>query len=103
MAIQSGDSAGVVLPRDTARVAPSGGALALSDLALGVADAAAFRGIPPGLLNPAQAPPPGALAMLEPLVRRAAMTTAINEAWADYNKAVPRAKGEAEQAVRPAG
>ena len=27
---------------------------------------------------------------------------AINEAWADYNKEVPRAKGEAEQAVRAA-
>jgi membrane protease subunit HflK len=27
---------------------------------------------------------------------------AINEAWADYNKTVPRAKGEAEQAVRAA-
>jgi membrane protease subunit HflK len=27
---------------------------------------------------------------------------AINDAWADYNKAVPRAKGEAEQAVRAA-
>lgn len=51
-------------------------------LQAGDADAAAFVGIPPGLLNPAQAPPPGALAMLEPLVRRAAMTTAINEAWA---------------------
>jgi modulator of FtsH protease HflK len=27
---------------------------------------------------------------------------AINEAWADYNKSVPKAKGEAEQAVRSA-
>jgi len=27
---------------------------------------------------------------------------AINDAWADYNKAVPRAKGEAEQAIRAA-
>jgi membrane protease subunit HflK len=27
---------------------------------------------------------------------------AINDAWADYNKAVPRARGEAEQAVRAA-
>jgi modulator of FtsH protease HflK len=27
---------------------------------------------------------------------------AINDAWADYNKAVPRAKGEAEQAIRSA-
>jgi membrane protease subunit HflK len=27
---------------------------------------------------------------------------AINEAWADYNKAVPRAKGEAEQMIRAA-
>ena len=27
---------------------------------------------------------------------------AINEAWAEYNQAVPRAKGEAEQAVRAA-
>jgi membrane protease subunit HflK len=27
---------------------------------------------------------------------------AINEAWADYNKEVPKAKGEAEQAVRSA-
>ena len=27
---------------------------------------------------------------------------AINDAWADYNKVVPRAKGEAEQAVRSA-
>jgi modulator of FtsH protease HflK len=27
---------------------------------------------------------------------------AINDAWADYNKAVPRAKGEAEHAVRAA-
>jgi membrane protease subunit HflK len=27
---------------------------------------------------------------------------AINDAWADYNKVVPRAKGEAEQAVRAA-
>ena len=27
---------------------------------------------------------------------------AINEAWADYNKAVPKAKGEAEQALRSA-
>src|SRR5262245_36202161 len=27
---------------------------------------------------------------------------AINEAWADYNKSVPKAKGEAEQAVRAA-
>ena len=26
----------------------------------------------------------------------------INEAWADYNKEVPRAKGEADQAVRAA-
>ncbi|GGH20793.1 MFS transporter [Alsobacter metallidurans] len=51
-------------------------------LQAGDAATAAFVGIPPGLLNPAQAPPPGALAMLEPLVRRAAMTTAINEAWA---------------------
>src|SRR4029453_14328771 len=28
---------------------------------------------------------------------------AINDAWADYNKAVPRAKGEAEQGGRPGG
>ena len=27
---------------------------------------------------------------------------AINDAWADYNKSVPRARGEAEQAVRSA-
>jgi membrane protease subunit HflK len=27
---------------------------------------------------------------------------AINDAWADYNKTVPRAKGEAEQAIRAA-
>jgi membrane protease subunit HflK len=27
---------------------------------------------------------------------------AINDAWADYNKSVPRAKGEAEQAIRSA-
>jgi membrane protease subunit HflK len=27
---------------------------------------------------------------------------AINDAWADYNKSVPRSKGEAEQAVRAA-
>ena len=27
---------------------------------------------------------------------------AINEAWADYNKSVPRSKGEAEQAIRSA-
>ena len=27
---------------------------------------------------------------------------AINDAWADYNKSVPRAKGEAEQAIRAA-
>lgn len=27
---------------------------------------------------------------------------AINDAWADYNKSVPKAKGEAEQAVRAA-
>jgi membrane protease subunit HflK len=27
---------------------------------------------------------------------------AINDAWADYNKVVPRAKGEAEQAIRAA-
>jgi membrane protease subunit HflK len=27
---------------------------------------------------------------------------AINEAWADYNKSVPKAKGEAEQALRSA-
>ena len=27
---------------------------------------------------------------------------AINEAWADYNQAVPRAQGEAEQLVRAA-
>jgi modulator of FtsH protease HflK len=27
---------------------------------------------------------------------------AINDAWADYNKEVPKAKGEAEQAVRAA-
>ena len=27
---------------------------------------------------------------------------AINEAWADYNKSVPKAKGEAEQALREA-
>ena len=40
-AIQSGDSTGVVLPRDTVRVAPAGAGLALSDLALGVPDAAA--------------------------------------------------------------
>ena len=41
VAIQSDDSSGVVLPRDSAQVAPAGHALALSDLALGVADAAA--------------------------------------------------------------
>jgi GWxTD domain-containing protein len=54
VAIQSGDSAGVVLPRDTARVA-SGGALALSDLALGVTEAAARWPVAPGdtvLLTP---------------------------------------------------
>ena len=27
---------------------------------------------------------------------------AINDAWADYNKSVPKAKGEAEQAIRAA-
>jgi membrane protease subunit HflK len=27
---------------------------------------------------------------------------AVNEAWADYNQSVPRAKGEAEQLVRSA-
>jgi membrane protease subunit HflK len=27
---------------------------------------------------------------------------AINDAWADYNKSVPRARGEAEQAIRAA-
>jgi len=55
VAVQSGDSAGVVLPRDTVWLAPSGGVLALSDLALGVADAAARWPAAPGdtvLLTP---------------------------------------------------
>jgi GWxTD domain-containing protein len=54
-AIQSGDSAGVVLPRDSAVVAATGGRLALSDLALGVAEAAARWPVAPGdtvLLTP---------------------------------------------------
>jgi hypothetical protein len=54
-AIQSGDSAGVVLPHDSARVAAAGGRLALSDLALGVPDAAARWPAAPGdtvLLTP---------------------------------------------------
>jgi GWxTD domain-containing protein len=55
VAVQAGDSAGVVLPRDSARVAPAGAGLALSDLALGVADAAARWPATPGdtvLLTP---------------------------------------------------
>ncbi len=40
-AIQLGDSLGVVLPRDTVRVAGTGSAIALSDLALGVRGASA--------------------------------------------------------------
>jgi GWxTD domain-containing protein len=54
-AVQSGDSTGVVLPRDSAWVAPTAGRLALSDLALGVADAAARWPAAPGdtvLLTP---------------------------------------------------
>jgi len=54
-AIQTGDSAGVVLPRDSTVVAAAGERLALSDLALGVADAAARWPAAPGdtvLLTP---------------------------------------------------
>ncbi len=40
-AVEQGDSAGVVLPRDTVRVAPVGPALAVSDLALGIGRASA--------------------------------------------------------------
>lgn len=40
-AIEQGPEAGVVLPRDTVRVAPAGPALSLSDLALGVRSASA--------------------------------------------------------------
>jgi hypothetical protein len=46
-AIEQGDSAGVVLPRDTVRAAAAGPALTLSDLALGV-DAASATWLPPG-------------------------------------------------------
>jgi GWxTD domain-containing protein len=63
VAIQSGDSAGAVLPRDTARVAPADDRLALSDLALGVADAAARWPAAPGdtvLLTPFDLFRPGA-------------------------------------------
>jgi hypothetical protein len=63
VAIQSGDSAGIVLPRDSARIAPTGQRLALSDLALGVADAAARWPAAPGdtvLLTPFNLFRPGA-------------------------------------------
>jgi GWxTD domain-containing protein len=40
-ALQMGDSVGIVLPRDSVRVAARGGGLSLSDLALGVAGASA--------------------------------------------------------------
>ena len=63
VAIQTGDSAGVVLPHDSVRVAPAGGPLALSDLALGVADAAARWPVTPGdtvLLTPFDLFRPGA-------------------------------------------
>ena len=46
-AIEQGDSAGVVVPRDTVRVARADAPLALSDLALGV-EAASARWQPPG-------------------------------------------------------
>jgi GWxTD domain-containing protein len=46
-AIEQGDSAGVVVPRDTVRVARGDAALALSDLALGVESASATW-VPPG-------------------------------------------------------
>ena len=62
-AIQSGDSAGVVLPHDSVRVASANGRLALSDLALGVADAAARWPVAPGdtvLLTPFDLFRPGA-------------------------------------------
>jgi hypothetical protein len=54
-AIEQGGDAGVVLPRDTVRVAGGGPALALSDLALGVAAASATwqpAGNEPVLLTP---------------------------------------------------
>jgi GWxTD domain-containing protein len=63
VAIQAGDSAGVVLPHDSVRVAPVKGPLALSDLALGVADAAARWPITPAdtvLLTPFDLFRPGA-------------------------------------------
>jgi hypothetical protein len=46
-AIEQGDSAGVVIPRDTVRVAREDAPLALSDLALGV-EAASATWVPPG-------------------------------------------------------
>ena len=63
IAIQSGDSTGVVLPHDSVRVAPVRGPLALSDLALGVADAAARWPVSPAdtvLLTPFDLFRPGA-------------------------------------------
>jgi hypothetical protein len=54
-AIEVGDSAGVVLRRDSVRVATTGPPLALSDLALGVAEASARWAAAPGdtvLLTP---------------------------------------------------
>ncbi len=63
VAIQAGDSAGVVLPHDSVRVSPVTGPLALSDLALGVADAAARWPTAPGdtvLLTPFDLFRPGA-------------------------------------------
>jgi GWxTD domain-containing protein len=63
VAFQAGDSAGVVLPHDSVRVEPLGGPLALSDLALGVGDAAARWPVAPGdtvLLTPFDLFRPGA-------------------------------------------
>jgi hypothetical protein len=63
VAIQAGDSAGIVLPHDSVRVAPVKGSLAVSDLALGVADAAARWPITPRdtvLLTPFDLFRPGA-------------------------------------------
>jgi GWxTD domain-containing protein len=63
VAIQSGDSTGAVLPHDSVRVAPANGRLALSDLALGVSEAAARWLVAPGdtvLLTPFDLFRPGA-------------------------------------------
>ena len=63
--------------------APHHAAEIVTRLRAGDADMARFVGIPPGLLAGAseRTPDAGALALLDPLVGKAAATMAINEAW----------------------